>query len=212
MAKRLRESFGVMKVGLELFMAGGPDVVTDIAAVGCDVFLDIKLHDIPNTVEGAARRAGALGISYLTIHTQGGADMLAAGASGLAAGASEAAATGASPVALGVTVLTSDAHAQSDVLAERAAMAKRAGCGGLVCATADLGVVSAAAPGLTRVVPGIRPEGVPVGDQRRVATPGAAIAAGADLLVIGRAVTEAADPDAAAVAIVNEVHDAIGHR
>ncbi len=206
---RFGADFGVMKVGLELFIAEGPALVRDIVAAGSRVFLDLKLHDIPNTVEHAARRAGALGVWLLTLHTQGGADMVAAGARGLREGAAEAgsaaAAQGPEPVALGVTVLTSDAEASPGVLADRAALAREGGCGGLVCAAPDLEVVSAAAPGLLRVVPGIRPTGASAGDQRRVATPAAALAAGADVLVIGRAVTAAPDPQAAAAGIVAEV-------
>ena len=209
LVERFGADFGVMKVGLELFVAEGPALVRDIVAAGSRVFLDLKLHDIPNTVEHAARRAGALGVWLLTLHTQGGPDMVAAGARGLregAAGARSSAATqGPKPVALGVTVLTSDAEASPGVLAERAALAREGGCGGLVCAAPDLPTVSAAAPGLLRVVPGIRPAGASAGDQRRVATPAAALAAGADVLVIGRAVTAAADPQAAAAAIVAEV-------
>lgn len=201
--------FGVMKVGMELFMAEGPSLVRDIVSSGCRVFLDAKLHDIPNTVEHAAQRAGALGVWLLTLHTQGGSDMLAAGARGLAAGAVEAPASagsaGTEPVALGVTVLTSDVEATPDVLAERTAAAQRAGCGGVVCAAPDLSVVSMAAPGMLRVVPGIRLPGSPSGDQRRVATPSEAVAAGADVLVIGRAVTAARDPVAAAAEVVAEV-------
>ena len=210
LAQAMKSSFGVMKVGLELFIAAGPDIVRDVLATGCRVFLDLKLHDIPNTVERAARRAGALGVSYLTLHTQGGAEMLAAGARGLAAGAAGGPRTPTEPIALGVTVLTSDQNAPAGVLAERAVMARRAGCGGVVCAAPDLGVVRNAAPGLLRVVPGIRPAGVAAMDQGRVATPSAALSAGADLLVIGRAVTAAADPHAAAAAILAESLGALG--
>ena len=224
LVERFSSDFGVMKVGLELFTAEGPALVRDIVAAGSRVFLDIKLHDIPNTVEQAARRAGELGVWLLTLHTQGGPDMLAAGARGLREGAASArrgAAAGGSgaggagpnadaPIALGVTVLTSDADAPPEVLKERALLAQRAGCGGLVCAAPDLPAVSAAAPGLLRVVPGIRPAGAAQADQRRVATPAAAIAAGADVLVIGRAVTAAPDPDAAAAAIVAEVTAELG--
>ncbi|WP_419841637.1 orotidine-5'-phosphate decarboxylase [Candidatus Poriferisodalis sp.] len=209
LAERFGPSFGVMKVGLELFVAAGPRIVRDIAASGCRVFLDLKLHDIPNTVERAARSAGALGAWLLTLHTQGGPDMLAAGVRGFREGAaqgrSDAASSGPEPVALGVTVLTSDATAPPEVLAGRAALARDSGCGGLVCAAGDLAAIGAAAPELLRVVPGIRTAGAALGDQRRVATPASALAAGADLLVIGRTVTAAADPDATAAAVVAEV-------
>lgn len=209
LVERFGEHFGVIKVGLELFVAEGPAIVRDIVAAGSRVFLDLKLHDIPNTVERAARRAGELGVWLLTLHTQGGPDMLAAGVRGLNAGAASArlgsATGGFEAVALGVTVLTSDAEASPEVLAERAALARESGCGGLVCAAPDLAAVSTAAPGMLRVVPGIRLAGADPADQRRVATPASAVAGGADVLVIGRSVTAAPDPDAAAAAIVAEV-------
>jgi len=172
--------------------------------------LDLKLHDIPNTVEHAARCAGELGVWLLTLHTQGGPDMLAAGASGLSDGAADTNPSAEVPIALGVTVLTSDADAPSEVLTSRARLAEQAGCGGVVCAAPDLPVVTNTVPGMLRVVPGIRPAGAPSADQRRVATPASALAAGADVLVIGRAVTAAPDPDAAAAAIVAEVAAALG--
>ncbi|WP_323672170.1 orotidine-5'-phosphate decarboxylase [Candidatus Poriferisodalis multihospitum] len=210
LVERFGADFGVMKVGLELFLAEGPGVVRDIVSAGSRVFLDLKLHDIPNTVEHAARCAGELGVWLLTLHTQGGPDMLAAGASGLSDGAADANPSAEVPIALGVTVLTSDADAPSEVLTSRARLAEQAGCGGVVCAAPDLPVVTNAVPGMLRVVPGIRPAGAPSADQRRVATPASALAAGADVLVIGRAVTAAPDPDAAAAAIVAEVAAALG--
>ncbi|WP_420608919.1 orotidine-5'-phosphate decarboxylase [Candidatus Poriferisodalis sp.] len=224
LVERFGADFGVMKVGLELFLAEGPRIVRDIVSAGSRVFLDLKLHDIPNTVEHAARCAGELGVWLLTLHTQGGPDMLAAGARGLSDGAATArrgtadagsTAAGADPsaevpIALGVTVLTSDADAPSEVLTSRARLAERAGCGGVVCAAPDLLVVTNTVPGMLRVVPGIRPAGAPSADQRRVATPASALTAGADVLVIGRAVTAAPDPDAAAAAIVAEVAAALG--
>ena len=209
LVERFGADFGVMKVGLELFLAEGPGVVRDIVSAGSRVFLDLKLHDIPNTVEHAARCAGELGVWLLTLHTQGGPDMLAAGASGLSDGAADANPSAEVPIALGVTVLTSDADAPSEVLTSRARLAEQAGCGGVVCAAPDLPVVTDTVPGMLRVVPGIRPAGAPSADQRRVATPASALAAGADVLVIGRAVTAAPDPDAAAAAIVAEVAAAL---
>lgn len=210
LVERFGADFGVMKVGLELFLAEGPGVVRDIVSAGSRVFLDLKLHDIPNTVEHAARCAGELGVWLLTLHTQGGPDMLAAGASGLSDGAADANPSAEVPIALGVTVLTSDADAPSEVLTSRTRLAEQAGCGGVVCAAPDLPVVTNTVPGMLRVVPGIRPAGAPSADQRRVATPASALAAGADVLVIGRAVTAAPDPDAAAAAIVAEVAAALG--
>ncbi len=204
LVERFGADFGVMKIGLELFVAEGPSIVRDVVAAGCKVFLDLKLHDIPNTVHQAARRAGALGVWLLTLHAAGGAEMLTAGVRGLTEGAEESP-RDTTPIALGVTVLTSDASASASTLTERAALAQRSGCGGLVCAAPDLAALASICGDMLRVVPGIRPAGAPRGDQSRVADPLAALAAGADVLVIGRAVTAAADPTAAAAAIVGDV-------
>jgi orotidine-5'-phosphate decarboxylase len=198
LARRLRPYFEVAKVGLELFAAAGPQALA-VAELGFEVFVDLKLHDIPTTVRRAARQLGRLGIGYATFHAAGGEAMLRAGVEGLAAGSAEAGL--AAPVALAVTVLTSEPDAGAALLEARAAAAAAAGCGGVVCAAADLSVVRRAAPGLLRVVAGIRPPGVPGEDQARAATPAEAVAAGAELLVVGRAVTAAADPEAAAAAI-----------
>jgi orotidine-5'-phosphate decarboxylase len=206
LADRLRPWFGVVKVGLELFTAAGPAAVEALAAADRRVFLDLKLHDIPTTVGKAARQVGRLGVGYVTLHAAGGVDMLRAGAEGLAAGAGEAGA--APPVALGVTVLTSDPDASA--FPQRLAAAAAGGCGGVVCSVRELAAVkgfrakgpdSGAGSPLLAVVPGIRLPGGAAHDQARVGTPAEAIAAGADLLVVGRAVTAAADPEAAAAAL-----------
>ncbi|HUY22274.1 MAG TPA: orotidine-5'-phosphate decarboxylase [Acidimicrobiales bacterium] len=207
MARRLRPWFGVAKVGLELFGAAGPDSVSALADEGYRVFLDLKLHDIPTTVHRAALVIGELGATYTTVHTQGGDAMVRAAVSGMAEGA--AAAGTPTPCVLGVTVLTSDTDAPPRTLAARAALAASAGCGGLVCAAADLAVTRRAAPGLVTVVPGIRPSGTPSDDQARPATPGAAIAAGADILVIGRAVSGSDDPERTAAAVLDEVTSSV---
>ena len=200
LARRLAASvtdyFGVAKVGLELFSAAGPEAIGVMQDLGMDVFLDVKLHDIPNTVGKAGRVLGALGARYLTMHARGGEDMLKAGVEGLNAGA-EAAGLDA-PVGLAVTVLTSDAGAPAHIVPRRLRMAMESGCGGIVCAAEDLSDARTIAPRLVRVVPGIRPEGTPTDDQARAATPQEAIDGGADLLVIGRAVTNADDPEEAA--------------
>lgn len=200
LARRLAASvsdyFGVAKVGLELFSAAGPEAIGVMLDLGMDVFLDVKLHDIPNTVGKAGRVLGALGAKYLTMHARGGADMLKAGVEGLSAGA-EAAGLEA-PMGLAVTVLTSDLGAPDHIVPRRLRMAIESGCGGIVCAAEDLSDARTIAPRLIRVVPGIRPEGVAVDDQARSATPQAALEGGADLLVIGRAVTNADDPEEAA--------------
>jgi orotidine-5'-phosphate decarboxylase len=209
-ARRMTPWFGVAKVGLELFSASGPEAVTSLSALGYRVFVDLKLHDIPTTVHKAARVIGALGAGYVTMHTSGGVAMLAAGVEGLADGAE--AAGHEAPMALGVTVLTSHADAPVSLLAERVGIAAAAGCGGVVCAAGDLAVVRAAGAGIYTVVPGIRPAGAGRDDQQRSSTPADAIAAGADLLVIGRAVSAAADPLAAAAAVADEVAAAIGRQ
>jgi orotidine-5'-phosphate decarboxylase len=203
LARRLRPWFGVAKVGLELFGAAGPETVSALAAEGYGVFLDLKLHDIPTTVGRAARVLGGLGAAFTTVHTQGGEAMMRAAISGMAEGASAAGAP--APCVLGVTVLTSDTEASPEILARRSELAAAAGCGGLVCAAADLPVTRRAAPGLVTVVPGIRLPGASTDDQARAATPAAAMAAGADILVIGRVVTAAEDPEAVAAAVLDEV-------
>lgn len=196
LAERLHPWFGVVKVGLELFTAAGPAAIEKLATPGRRVFLDLKLHDIPTTVGRAARQVGRLGIGFLTLHTAGGVDMLRAGVEGLEAGAVEAGAD--RPVALGVTVLTSDPDASAFPARLEAAAAGR--CGGVVCSVRELPAVKNRSA-LLAVVPGIRLPGGATHDQARVGTPAEAIAAGADLLVVGRAVTAAPDPEAAAAAL-----------
>ena len=196
LADRLHPWFGVVKVGLELFAAAGPAAVEALAAPGRRIFLDLKLHDIPTTVGKAARQVGRLGVGYVTLHTAGGAEMLRAGVEGLEAGATEAGFP--RPLALGVTVLTSDPDAS--VFPARLDAAVAGGCGGVVCSVRELPAVKDRSR-LLAVVPGIRLPGGATHDQARVGTPAEAIAAGADLLVVGRAVTGAPDPEAAAAAL-----------
>jgi len=203
LARKLRPWFGVAKVGFELFGAAGPETVSALTVEGYRVFLDLKLHDIPTTVSRAARVLGGLGAAFATVHTQGGEAMVRAAVSGMAEGASAAGAP--TPCVLGVTVLTSETDAPPEALASRSRLAAAAGCGGLVCAAPDLPITRVAAPELLTMVPGIRPSGTPTDDQPRAATPAAAIAAGADILVIGRAVTAAEHPEAMAAAVFEEV-------
>ena len=183
MADAVHPSMGVAKVGFELFATAGPSAITAMIDRGYEVFADLKLHDIPATVGRAAAKLGRVGVRWLTVHTVGGADVLRAGVEGLAEG------SGGAAQVLGVTILTSDADRSRDVLEERVALARDAGCGGGICSAADIGVVEAVAPELKRVVPGIRLPGSSHDDQASVATPEAAIAAGASILVIGRTVT-----------------------
>jgi orotidine-5'-phosphate decarboxylase len=203
LARELQPWFGVAKIGLELYAASGPDALITVSALGYRVFLDLKLHDIPTTVARAARVLGAVGVSYLTIHAAGGVAMLRAGVDGLREGAERAGLD--APVALAVTILTSDEHASPELFDERVRTAVDAGCGGLVCAVADVVRAKQLAPHLIAVVPGIRMPGGDVHDQARAGTPAAALAAGADLLVIGRAVTAAPDREAAAAELVASV-------
>jgi orotidine-5'-phosphate decarboxylase len=202
-ARRLQPYFGVAKVGLELFSAAGPEVVGSLNELGYDVFLDLKLHDIPTTVGKAARVLGALGVSYVTMHAHGGVAMLQAGVEGLREGASQAGLP--EPWSLAVTVLTSDADAPPHIMPKRVLLAAEAGCTGIVCSARDLKDAYSYAPRLKRVVPGIRLAGDDPHDHANAATPSEALAAGADLLVIGRTVTAAADPVAAAERLVSEV-------
>lgn len=203
LAATLRPWFGVVKVGLELFSAAGPDAIETMAELGYEVFADLKLHDIPTTVGKASKVLGSLGASYVTMHAFGGVDMLRAGVRGLADGAERAGL--AEPCALAVTILTSDAGAPPHILPKRVATAIEAGCGGLVCAVSDAREARQLGPRLTIVTPGIRPVGTPTHDQARAATPQEAFDAGSDLLVIGRAVTEAPDPVVAAAELVESL-------
>ncbi|MBI02956.1 MAG: orotidine-5'-phosphate decarboxylase [Acidimicrobiaceae bacterium] len=188
--------FGTVKVGLELFSAAGPEAVATFAESGFDVFCDLKLHDIPNTVRSTARVLGTSGARWVTVHTSGGAPMLQAAVEGLTEGAASVGST--IPGALGVTVLTSDDVAGAEVLTARCELAAASGCEGIVCAAPDLPTTDPWSDRLVRVVPGIRMPGGATHDQARVATPREALAAGADLLVVGRAVTAAVDPVQAA--------------
>jgi orotidine-5'-phosphate decarboxylase len=203
LARRLEPWFSVVKVGLELFGAVGPRGIDRLTGLGFPVLLDLKLHDIPTTVGRAARALGRRGVSYLTLHAQGGSSMLRAGVDGLAEGAAEVGAGDAA--AIGVTVLTSVRDPGEGVVAERVLVAAESGCAGVVCAAEDIGTAKRLAPKLLAVVPGIRPPGSARDDQARAAEPHAALTAGADLLVVGRAVTAAEDPEAAAQALASSL-------
>jgi orotidine-5'-phosphate decarboxylase len=205
--RQLRPYFGVAKVGLELYSAAGPEVIGALAELGFEVFLDLKLHDIPTTVGKAARVLGAVGVNYVTLHAHGGPAMLRAGVEGLRDGASRAGLP--EPWSLAVTVLTSDNDAPPHIMPKRVLLAAEAGCTGIVCAAADLKDAYEYAPRLKRVVPGIRLAGSDPHDQR-AATPSEALTGGADLLVVGRTVTAAADPVAAAEQLVGEVLGSAG--
>ena len=204
---RIGPACGFYKVGLELFAAEGPGVVAALVERGKRVFLDLKLHDIPNQVAGAVARVGELGVKFATVHAMGGRDMLMA-------------AVGAAPASLtllGVTVLTSldgpglqevfgrrvdDAGAEADRLAR---LVREVGLGGVVCSAAEAGRVrETVGPDASVVTPGIRLAGDPVHDQRRVRTASEAFATGATHIVVGRPVTRAEDPAAAFARIAAE--------
>jgi orotidine-5'-phosphate decarboxylase len=203
LARQLRPWFGVAKVGLELYSAAGPRIIQSLIDDGYEVFADLKMADIPTTVNRAARVMGALGVSYLTLHAFVGPDVLRAGVEGLAEGADRAGLE--PPTALAVTILTSDTGAPPHILARRLAFAVEARCAGVVCAASDVREIKELAPRMMAVVPGVRPAGTPTHDQRRAATPTEAIAAGADMLVVGRAVTAAPDREAAAAALAASI-------
>ncbi len=203
LAQELLPHVGGFKVGLELLTGPGPGVIGVLARLGKPVFADAKLHDIPNTVRAAARHLGGAGARWVTAHAAGGKAMLEAAAEGLGDGAGARQAG-----VLAITVLTSldqDSLAATGVTASpgrlaarRARLAAQSGCEGVVTSVKELGVISDVAPKLVKVVPGIRPAGVPSDDQARVATPSDAMDRGADYLVIGRAITKARDPAGAA--------------
>jgi orotidine-5'-phosphate decarboxylase len=199
LARKLSGWFSTVKVGLELYSEAGPEAVARLRDQGFRVFADLKLHDIPTTVGRAARVLGRHGVDFLNFHAAGGETMLRAGVEGLRDGARDAG--HAVPVALGVTVLTSDTD--TSAFDARLDVARASGCDGVVCSGHEIARVRAV--GLRTMVPGVRFAGGDTQDQARVVTPADAIAAGADWLVVGRAVTAAPDPVAAASALYDEV-------
>ena len=215
-ARTVAPHVGVLKVGLELFMREGPASIAVCHDLGLDVFLDLKLHDIPETVGRAVQSAASLGIRYLTVHAHGGHAMLSR--------AADAAARATMPLTLlAVTVLTSlDAEdlAAIGIEAAPAAQVERvarlawnAGIRGFVASAAEAANLrQALGPDALLVTPGIRPAGSTAGDQKRVVTPADAIAAGADMLVVGRPIRDAADPREAARAVVSEIETALEAR
>lgn len=205
-----------LKVGLECFIGGGPDVVSHLKDAGFEIFLDLKLHDIPNQVAGACRQIARMGVSMFTVHTSGGLTMLEQAAVAAREAAREAGRP--RPLVLGVTVLTSlDEVSLRDVGVERsvvdqvrvlAGVARDTGLDGIVCSPAEVRDVRQYVPeGFLVVTPGIRSAGSTMTDQRRVGDPGQALHDGANYLVIGRPVTEAPDPAAA----LDEIREGIAN-
>lgn len=213
LVRRLEGTCAWFKVGLELFVSAGPAVLEPILARGYSVFLDLKFHDIPNTVAGAVRSAARLGGRMITVHASGGPAMLAAAREALQNIAHP-------PELLAVTMLTSmDADQmraggltrspleQVELLTR---MALETGIRGFVCSPQEVAAIRAlAGPETTLVVPGIRPAGSDTGDQKRVATPSETLRLGASYLVVGRPITHAPDPAAAAAAILQEMASAL---
>lgn len=204
---RLRGSVGIFKIGLQAFITNGPAVVREIVSSGERVFLDLKIHDIPNTAKHAVAEAAQLGASMATVHAAGGEGMLRACAD---------ADDGRSLLVLAVTVLTSLTEADllqigmgglpEDNAVRLARLAQEAGLRGVVASPLEIEPIrEACGAGFTILTPGIRPAGADVGDQKRVMTPRDAITAGADYIVVGRPITNAADPRSAALAIVEEM-------
>jgi len=205
LALETKESVGAFKIGLGLLHGPGPGLIGELASLGRPVFADAKLHDIPTQVERAAAALGQAGARWVTVHASGGRTMLAAAVAGLSDGSNGVAGV------LAVTVLTSlDERDLRDIgigeqplhlVATMAGIAEWAGAEGVVCSPLEIAAVRRAAPTLAIVTPGIRPVDVGAEDQQRVATPQQALADGASWLVIGRAITAAADPGAAAAKI-----------
>lgn len=194
-----------VKIGLELFTSLGPSIVEYVASRGHSVMLDLKLHDIPETVARSTAAVANLGAGLCTVHAAGGRHMLEAAAAG----------AGAMRI-LAVTVLTSldesdlaeigDIGPIEDLVVRRAKLAINAGCGGVVASPNEVAALRRSlSPAAWLVTPGVRPLGIAAGDQKRVTTPAAARSAGADLIVVGRPVRDAADPAAMAQAIVDEL-------
>jgi len=214
LARRLAPLAGTFKIGSHLFTAEGPRAIERVAGLGAGIFLDLKFHDIPNTVAGAIRAAAALpGVHLVNVHASGGLEMMRAAAR-------SAAGMRRRPRLLAVTILTSlDTAALLEIgiagpavrrVVALARLAQKAGLDGVVCSAEELRAVRrACGRGFLTVVPGIRPAAAACGDQARVATPAQAIRDGADYLVIGRPITAARDPLAAAESILREMSDAM---
>ena len=209
LSQTLKPYVGGVKLGLEFYGANGPEGVRAIVSTGIPVFLDLKLHDIPNTVSGAMKALAPLGAAIVNVHASGGSAMMRAAADALRA-------SGQRTKLIAVTVLTSledrdlpDVGLSGTALAQAtrlAVLAKTSGLDGVVCSPHEIAAVRAACgSGFLIVTPGVRPAGGELGDQKRVMTPLQAVRAGADILVIGRPITAAPDPVQAAKAIATDL-------
>ncbi|MEK7832882.1 MAG: orotidine-5'-phosphate decarboxylase [Acidobacteriota bacterium] len=218
LVERLRGKVGMFKVGKQLFTAAGPDIVRRIIGMGEQVFLDLKFHDIPNTVAKAGIEAARLGASIFNVHAMGGSKMMRSVAEAVNETAEREGI--ARPLILGVTVLTS--HTQEslfevgidrkleDQVVALARLCEKSGIGGVVASPQEIVPIRKAVdnPGFVILTPGVRPAGAALNDQSRVMTPGEAITAGASFLVIGRPITAADDPTMAAQKILEEIEQA----
>lgn len=214
LAQSLVGKVGGIKLGMEFFYANGPAGYQAVAETGVPIFLDLKLHDIPNTVAGGIRAVLPLQPKILTVHTAGGVEMMRAAKSASMEG------QGPSPTVVGVTVLTSldegDLSAAgvsgstTDQVRRLAGNAQEAGLDGVVCSPLEVDLLRAeCGPDFKLIVPGIRPQGAAIGDQKRVLGPAEALSKGADVLVIGRPITQANHPQQAAEAIFDEIQSAV---
>jgi len=215
LANALSGSVGALKIGSELFTAAGPEIVKAIKATGVGVFLDLKFHDIPNTVAKAVASATRMGVDMLTIHTCGGSEMMKAAEESAQKTALQAGVN--APLVLGVTVLTSmDQHTLSEVgvgddigkqVERLATLASQSGLRGLVCSPLEIALLRQVLPSeIQLVTPGVRAAGQDLGDQKRVLSPKEAVAAGANWLVIGRPIYQAPNPRAAAEEILKSIY------
>ena len=217
-ATRLRGTVGMFKVGKQLFTATGRSVVQDLIAMGEEVFLDLKFHDIPNTVAMAGIEAARMGVRIFNLHALGGSEMMRTTVDCVSNACLREGI--ARPMILGVTVLTSHSqdsltevgidHPIADEVVRLASLCAQAGIDGVVASPLEIGPIRAAveSPDFVILTPGVRPAGAALNDQRRVMTPGEAIRAGANFLVIGRPITAAPDPLAAASSILAEIEEA----
>jgi orotidine-5'-phosphate decarboxylase len=214
LARSLAGACGGIKLGLEFFSANGPQGVAKVLASGAKLFLDLKFHDIPNTVAGAMRAAAALGPFMLNVHASGGKAMMEAAAAAAAEGAAKA--RKPKPLVLAVTVLTSLGEEElsavgqhgstADQVKRLAVLAQKSGLDGVVCSAREVAALRAeCGPDFKLVVPGIRPTWSSAQDQKRIMSPADAIRQGADYLVVGRPITGAPDPKAAARSIAQEI-------
>ena len=217
--ERLSGHVSMFKVGMELFYAEGPRIVEDLHSMGVEVFLDLKFHDIPNTVENAVRQLGRLQPAMMTVHAQGGLPMMTRAA---AASKEKADANGFRPLILAITLLTSIdertlredmmiSASPAEYVVDMSRLSQSAGIDGVVASPREARLIRLeCGDDFLIVTPGVRPSWYAHGDQMRVATPAEAIAAGADCIVVGRPITRAVDPLDAALRILDEIHGRAG--